>query len=58
MPKSTLVSYVENENPYESILVVGEKRKNQSVEIINAFSGAEATELWNKLITKREKTNE
>jgi len=58
MPKSILVSYVENENPYESILVVGKKRKNQSVEIINAFSGAEATELWNKLITKREKTNE
>ena len=58
MADSILVSYVKNENPYESVLVVGKKRINQSVEIINAFGGAEATELWEKLITKRENNNE
>jgi flagellar motor switch protein FliG len=55
---SILVSYIENEDPEKSILVVGKKRINQSAEIINAFSGDEATELYKRLITKREKTNE
>ena len=33
------------------ILIVGRKRKNRSVEIINAFQGDEAVELYNRLIT-------
>lgn len=32
-----------------AVLIVGKKRKNQSVEIINAFQGQEAVELYNKL---------
>ena len=36
------------------VLVVGRKRKNQSVEIINAFQGKEALALYKKLITKKE----
>lgn len=56
-----LVSYVENKDPEKTILVVGNKRINQSVEVINAFSGTEAMELWNKLTTpkeSKEKSNE
>lgn len=33
------------------VLVVGRKRPNQSVEIINAFQGKEAEDLYLKLIT-------
>ena len=35
------------------ILIVGRKRPNQSVDIINAFQGKEAEELYNKLIGKK-----
>ena len=51
---SILVSYVENKDPEKSVLVIGKKRINQSAEIINAFQGSEATELWKKLINKSE----
>ena len=34
------------------LLIVGRKRLNQSVDIINAFQGKEAEELYNKLIGK------
>ena len=34
-----------------TVLVVGRKRPNQSVEIVNAFQGDEARELWEKLTT-------
>ena len=40
------------------VLVVGRKRKNQSIEIINAFQGDEALELYNKLVTQKEKNHE
>ena len=40
------------------VLVVGRKRKNQSIDIINAFQGDEALELYNKLVTQKEKSNE
>lgn len=32
------------------VLIVGRKRPNESVEIINAFQGEEAEELYKKLI--------
>ena len=35
------------------VLIVGKKRPNQSVDIINAFQGKEAKELYNKLIGKK-----
>ena len=35
--------------------VVGRKRMNQSVEIINAFQGDEARELYERLITTKKK---
>lgn len=40
------------------VLVVGRKRKNQSIEIVNAFQGDKALELYKKLVTKKEKSNE
>lgn len=35
------------------VLIVGRKRHNQSVDIINAFQGKEAEELYKKLIGKK-----
>ena len=35
------------------VLIVGRKRPNQSVDIINAFQRKEAEELYNKLIGKK-----
>ena len=40
------------------VLVVGRKRKNQSIEIVNTFQGDEALELYKKLVTQKEKNNE
>lgn len=39
------------------VLVVGRKLPNQNVDIINAFQGKEAIELYKKLITKRSDRN-
>lgn len=33
------------------VLVVGRKRPNDSVEIVNAFQGKDATDLYNQLVT-------
>lgn len=35
------------------VLIVGRKRPNQSVDIINAFQGEEAEELYKKLIDNK-----
>ena len=40
------------------VLIVGRKRKNQSIDIINAFQGEEALGLYKKLVTQKEKNNE
>ena len=40
------------------VLVIGRKRKNQSIDIVNAFQGEEALDLYNKLITKKEQNHE
>lgn len=37
-------------NNDKAIVVVGKKRKNQSVEIINAFEGEEAIDIYKKLV--------
>lgn len=52
---TVLVSYDYNAGKDNAVLIVGRKRPNQSVEIINAFQGEEAKELYKKLITKKEK---
>ena len=48
---TVLVSFDRESPASDPILIVGRKRKNQSVEIINAFQGDEAVELYNRLIT-------
>lgn len=40
------------------VLVIGRKRKNESIEIINAFQGEEALDLYKKLVTKKEQKHE
>lgn len=34
-----------------SVMIVGRKRPNQTVEIINALQGKEAEDLYSKLVT-------
>lgn len=46
-----LVSVDFNGNGDLSVMVVGRKRPNQTVEIINALQGKEAEDLYSKLIT-------
>lgn len=37
------------------VLIVGRKYPNDAVQIVNAFQGEEALELYKKLITKEKK---
>lgn len=55
MVDSILVSVDFSNKDGTGVLIVGRKRMNQSVEIINAFQGDEARELYEKLITKKTK---
>lgn len=48
---TVLVNFSRESPTSDPILIVGRKRKNQSVEIINAFQGDEAVELYNRLTT-------
>lgn len=47
-----LVSIDHTNGRDQTVLVVGRKRPNGSVEIVNAFQGQEAIDMYNKLITK------
>lgn len=51
--ESILVSVTYDENDKVNLMVVGKKRKNESVEIINAFQGEDAARLYSELITKK-----
>jgi hypothetical protein len=55
MTESILVAYDDTYGKDKAVLCVGKKRPNDSVEIINAFQGDEATELWNKLVVKEKR---
>lgn len=54
MIDTILVSVDFANNDDTGVLIVGRKRMNQSVEVINAFQGKEAKELYKKLITKKD----
>ena len=54
MITSIIVSYDDQTNN-EPIMIVGNKRMNQSIEIINAFHGDEAIELYKRLTTQKSK---
>lgn len=52
---SLIISYLDKEKP---LMVVGRKRSNESVEIVNAFEGDQATRLWNELTESMEDKKE
>lgn len=55
MEDIVLVSYVENTTDSDkTIVLVGRKRPNESVDIINAFQGEEAENIYRSLVTKKE----
>lgn len=47
---SLLVGY---DFSHEGVLIVGKKKQGQAVEVINAFEGDEARDLYQKLITRK-----
>ena len=51
-----LVGYDYSPGDANQVLIVGRKRPNESVDIINAFQGEEAEELYKRLTTKKEKS--
>jgi len=60
MPKTTeciLVGFDYTNGVDKSVLIVGRQPKGKPVEILNAFQGTEAEELWRKLTVKEEKTD-
>lgn len=50
---SVIVSWDFSNGEDKSILLVGEKKPNQTFEIINAYQGKEARELHQKLTKKK-----
>lgn len=46
-----LVSVDLTTNGDNAVLIVGRKKPNQAVNVINAFQGEEAVELYNRLVT-------
>ena len=38
-----------------ALMLIGRKQKGEMLEIINTFQGEEAKDIYNKLITKKEK---
>ena len=57
MNDAIIVSYDDHSNDVP-ILIVGRKRLNESIEIINAFDGDEAKKLYERLITVKDNRNE
>lgn len=52
MTDTVIISIDWNDETNTGVLVVGRKRVNKSVDIINAFSGDEAKKIYQRLITK------
>lgn len=46
-----LVSIDSSTDGNETVLLVGRKRLNESVEIVNAFQGKDAMDLYKQLVT-------
>lgn len=53
LPDTLLVSIDFGSNVNESVLLVGRKHPNQAVDIINAFKGKEAIDIYDKLVTQK-----
>lgn len=55
MADSLLIGFDSTNGKDISVLIVGRKTPGEVVEIINAFQGEEANELYKRLITKKSK---
>ena len=54
MERSFVVSFSFNmDDPDKSVCLVGEKRMNQTMEIVNAFQGSDVDDIFRKLTTKK-----
>ena len=53
LPDTLLVSIDFGSNANESVLLVGRKHPNQAVDIVNAFKGKEAIDIYDKLVTPK-----
>lgn len=51
--QAIIVAYDYKKDCDIATLIVGQKNKIKDIEIINAFQGKEATELWEKLTVKK-----
>ena len=51
---SLIIGYDISHTSDNKVLVIGKRGPSGSVEIVNAFQGDEAEELYNKLVTKKE----
>ena len=51
---SLIIGYDISHTSDNKVLAIGKRGPSGSVEIVNAFQGDEAEELYNKLITKQE----
>lgn len=49
------VDFDMQDGPDTAVLVVGKKKKGEAIDILNAFQGEEAMELWNKLTESEKK---
>lgn len=51
---SIIVAFDYKADADNAVLIVGQKTPKKDIQIINAFQGEEAKELWKKLIVKEE----
>lgn len=56
MADCILVSFDDSNGIDDCVLVVGRQKPGKAVDIINAFQGKEAKDLYRKLITKGDKS--
>lgn len=52
---SLIIGFVSSANKDGTVLVVGRKKPREAVDVINAFNGEEALELYKKLVTPKVK---
>lgn len=52
-----LVGFDHKEGTDIPVLIIGRKKPNDSIDVINAFQGDEAEELYKRLTTPKEERN-
>lgn len=57
MTDAILVGFDRKADTDVPVLIVGRKKPNDSVDIVNAFQGEEAEELYKRLTTPKEDCN-